>query len=300
MRREMLDVPVGEGPGSATWRSVLRTNWEAMYVADKGGVMGEVAQHLAGLVRDNDDDEEDDDGEAAGAQAGGEWMPSPLPLMAHRLVRDQLLATLDAVVRRAGWDLFPSPSAQHDAAVLPPGLDALPLDRLTLAQRALTIDRAARTWAQRAVDALNLVRRRRRTPPPQDPPTLPSASRSALLRASPLARFLRSANALFALPRERTRLGVRDHVVAQAVFALEVPAVELPRWERRAGEGSSSRRRRRGGCSAVALEVERRRRPEVLWEGVRSAVEGWARGEAALGEGGLAPPGAQVNGRDEL
>lgn len=291
----MLDVPVGEGPGSATWRSVLRTNWEAMYAADKGGVMGEVAQHLAGLVGDDDDDD-GDAGEAAGAQTESELMPSPLPLMAHRLVRDQLSATLDAAARSAGWDLFPSPSAQHDAAVLPPGLDALPLDRLALAQRAITIDRAARTWAQRA---LGLVRRRR-TPPPQDPTTLPSASRSALLRASPLARFLRSANALFALPRERTRLGVRDHVVARAVFALEVPAVELPRWERRAGEGSSSRRRRRGGCSAVALEVERRRRPEVLWEGVRSAVEGWARGEAALGEGGLAPPGAQVNGRDEL
>ena len=86
--RELLDVPVGDGPGSGTWRTVLRTSWEGMYAADKGGILGEVAQHLGGLLCDDEDEDEDE-----GATTEGDWTPSPLPLMAHRLVRDQLSAT---------------------------------------------------------------------------------------------------------------------------------------------------------------------------------------------------------------
>ncbi|GAA5900826.1 hypothetical protein JCM8208_004621 [Rhodotorula glutinis] len=281
LTREMLDVPVGDGPGSGTWRSVLRTSWEGMFAAEKGGVLGEVAQHFGGPLGEDD--------EAAGTRAEGEgdWAPSPLPLMAHRLVRDQLLATLDVAVRAGGWDIFPSPSPQDDATVLPPGLDALPFDRFSLAQRALSIDRRARTWAQRALDAVRPARA-----PRLDPAALSSAERTSLLRASPLPRFLRTTNALFALPRERMRIRVSAHVVAQAVFGLQVPAVEVPLWQRREGEGA-----RQGGCSAVLLEMEKRRSPEA-WENARRGIERRERGETQ-GEGWLGQ-GAQAHDREEL
>ena len=285
LRRELLDVPVGDEPGSGTWRSVLRTSWEGMYVADKGGILGEVTQQLGGVLG-----EEGEDDEAASTRAEDEWTPAPLPLMAHRLVRDQLTATLDAAARAAGWDLFPSPSPKDDAAVLPAGLDALPFDRLNLAQRALTIDRRARAWAQRAVHAVRPPRTG-----PRDPAALSSAERAHLLRASPLARFLRATNALFALPRERMRIGVSAHVAAQAVFALQEPAVEVPLWQRRAGEGS-----RQGGCSAVLLEMEKRMSPEA-WERARKAIAEREQGGAAQApvEGSLGQ-GVQAHDRQEL
>ncbi|GAA5839249.1 hypothetical protein JCM9279_002640 [Rhodotorula babjevae] len=287
LRREMLDLPVGDGPGSGTWRSVLRTSWEGMFAADKGGVLGEMAQHLGGLLGQDDEDED----ESAGASAEGDWMPAPLPLMANRLVRDELSATLDAAVRAAGWDLFPSSSPEHDATVLPAGLAALPFDRLTLAQRAIAIDRRARSWAQRALDVVR--------PPrtvPRDPTALSSAEHTALLRASPLARFLRATNALFALPRERMRIRVSGHVVAQAVFALRVPAVEVPLWQRREGEAAEQ-----GGCSAVLLEMEKRTSP-AAWESARRGIEERERegrlAQAPVDEG--LGHGAQAHQRDEL
>ncbi|BGP51353.1 hypothetical protein JCM10450v2_007291 [Rhodotorula kratochvilovae] len=278
--REMLDLPMNPAdPAGGTWRDALRASWEAMYAPEKGGVMGEVERSLRGLMGDDEDDEEEGEGE--GAAQVGVWVPAPLPLMANHYVRAQLSAAEASARRAAGVDLFAFDAKEEDS-ILPAFLAGLAPDALNLIQRTVSIDQRARAWASALLALVGAA------PPGSRGPssTLDARARAALLRASPLPRFLRATEALFALPRTHMRIGVSAHEVAQGVFSLEERAVELPAWKRR--EGGEARV---GGCSAVRLEKERRRL------GVRR--EGAAGAAQTREQGGVTAP-AQGTARDEL
>ncbi|GAA6053265.1 hypothetical protein JCM3770_002685 [Rhodotorula araucariae] len=253
--REMLDHPV-DATGAAnggTWRAALRASWDGMYAPGRGGVLGDVEQSLRALMGGDDGGDGEEDAPTAPA---GEWVPTPLPLMANHFVRSEVASAIAAARRAAGLDRFAF-DAQDEAAVLPAGLDHLAPEALSLAQRTVAIDRRARSWASAVIALVSPSSSAPAAPAPEAEASLDgrARARAALLRASPLARFLRAAEALFALPRQHLRLGVSAHEVAQAVFAPHDRAIEVPAWRRRGPAGSEERV---GGCSAVALERARR------------------------------------------
>ncbi|BGP43150.1 hypothetical protein JCM10449v2_007174 [Rhodotorula kratochvilovae] len=277
--REMLDLPMNPtDPAGGTWRGALRASWEAMYAPEKGGVMGDVERRLRGLMGDDEDGDVEEAGEETSED---EWVPAPLPLMANHYVRAQLSAAEASARRAAGVDLFTFDAKEEDS-ILPAFLAGLAPDALNVIQRTVSIDQRARAWASALLAFVGAA------PPGSRGPssTLDARARAALLRASPLPRFLRATEALFALPRTHMRIGVSAHEVAQGVFSLEERAVELPAWKRR--EGGEARV---GGCSAVRLEKERRRL------GVRR--EGAAGAAQTREQGGVTAP-AQGTARDEL
>ncbi|BGP19715.1 hypothetical protein JCM10213_005415 [Rhodosporidiobolus nylandii] len=207
--RSLLEQPqnpaLPPSPSNPTWRETLRSQYDLMHDPAKGGVLGEAMQSLSFLATDKDDNSQ-------------EWSPKPLPLMANHLLRSQVLQAIGLTApATSGWDEVWGVDRQAEEQILPSVLSAVPEAHLTPMQRAVKLDQRARSWATALLSPFL-------TPPtPLASATRASGSREAvaLLRSSPFPSFLRTTEALFALPRSEAhfRIGVSMHEMAFTVFA---------------------------------------------------------------------------------
>ncbi|GAA6028082.1 hypothetical protein JCM8097_001862 [Rhodosporidiobolus ruineniae] len=223
-----------------TWRDTLRSQWELMHDPAKGGVLGEAMQSLEQIMAGAGLGEEEEEGEEKKPK---EWMPQALPLMVNHLMRDHLQQALTIAAPPAtGYNALWAVDAAAEESALPSILAAFPEELLSPLQRAVKLDQRARRWATSVLSSVL-------SPPPTapsspSPPTDPRAL-TALLRPSPLPRFLRSLSALLALPTSEAhpRPFLSKHEMAFVVF----------------GNKAQMERNGKEGVGRVAVEWARRK-----------------------------------------
>jgi hypothetical protein len=218
--RALLELPQDTSrPISATnptWRNTLRKQWEMMYDPRQGGVLGEAFESFNRMFDDLGDDNAEEEGEAVKK----EWQPKSIPLMANSLLRAHLQQAIALSSGRVGgyegvWGV----DKQGEESILPAILQSVPPAFLTLPQVAVWTDQCARRWA---TSLLSLVFTSPTSSSPSSSATATDARTTAsLLRSSPLPSFLRTLEALFALPmnEKAMRIGVSKHEMAFVVFA---------------------------------------------------------------------------------
>lgn len=310
--RDLLDVSLGPGP---TWRDQLRAQWKTMYDPAAGGVLGNVEREMDnlaakfGLEEEEEDAENDDNDEEAAEsprRSQDRRTPEPLPLMAAHHLRAQLASTIadlrSGASAGAGAGDGPLAALAHqewERATLPPSLDASwPDEDLSLEQLAIRVDRRARQWALRILQAV-ITRRASWSPEARTIGPLSVRQRVNLLRptgaaaSSPFPSFMRTVDATFKAPRDPAhfRIGISQHDLANAIFALpgdpSRPAM-APRGVMARGQGE-------GGCSALQRARWRREAGE---EG-REEVERRLRAEQRRGQR-EGRDSRSAGGRDEL
>ncbi|GAA5993004.1 hypothetical protein JCM10908_000793 [Rhodotorula pacifica] len=270
-RKEMVDVPLaGVGQPGPTWRDQLRVQWRSMFDTREGGVMGNVRREMDNIAAryglDNDEDEDDE------GQDDSRWTPEPIALMAAHHLYAQLTAALaDAAASNKRPSPFRPEDPEWERSTLPPTLDALADEYLSIEQLAIRVDRRAREWTRSVLGMVlpsleeELPREEERTEP------LSLRERVSLLRLRPrnsspsasapppFVAFLRALDATFKAPRDPAhfRIGISSHDLSNAIFAIRdghTPAM-APRGVMQKGEGE-------GGCSALQRARWRRQAGE--------------------------------------